>query len=160
MLRELGPELTARLDPGYPADNPIVTQQPFSGDGTAIAEQIDSVRRAIGMSVEASGSNNWAVSRARSTTDGPLIAGDPHLPPSMPGIWYQVALRCGERFARGASMPGLPSLFMGQNNDVAWTFTNVMADVEDLFVERLDGDRYLFRDEWLPLELVSEEIAV
>ncbi len=61
MTRELGPELAARLDPGYPADNPIVTQEPWSGDGLGLAEQIDAVRRSIGLAAEASGSNNWAV---------------------------------------------------------------------------------------------------
>jgi penicillin amidase len=49
---------------------------------------------------------------------------------------------------------------MGQNNDVAWTFTNVMADVEDLFVERIDGDRVEHRGEWVALELVEERIIV
>ncbi len=78
----------------------------------------------------------------------------------MPGIWYQVGLTLGDRIARGASMAGLPGIYMGQNNDVAWTFTNVMADVQDLFIERIDGDRYLFEDEWLPLEVEREEIAV
>ncbi len=78
----------------------------------------------------------------------------------MPGIWYQAALQRGDRFARGATMPGLPGVYMGQNNDLAWTFTNVMADVQDLFVERVEGDRYLFEDEWRPLEIVREEIAV
>jgi penicillin amidase len=160
MLRELGPELAARLDPTYPADNPIVNQEAWSGDGLAIVEQIDAVRRSMGLAAEASGSNNWAVSGAHSATGSPLIAGDPHLPPSMPGIWYEVALRQGDRFVRGASMPGMPGVYMGQNNDVCWTFTNVMADVQDLFVERLDGDRYLFEDEWLPLEKVREEIVV
>src|SRR5262249_44364553 len=43
MVRSLGPELTAKLDPGYPADNPVVTQEPWSGDGLAIVEQIDAV---------------------------------------------------------------------------------------------------------------------
>ena len=33
MVRELGPELAARLDPVYPADNPVVDQSPFSGEG-------------------------------------------------------------------------------------------------------------------------------
>lgn len=160
MLRELGPELAARLDPTYPADNPIVTQEHWSGDGLAIVEQIDAVRRSMGLAAEASGSNNWAVSGALSATGSPLIAGDPHLPPSMPGIWYEVALRSGERFVRGASMPGMPGVYMGQNNDVCWTFTNVMADVQDLFVERVEDDRYLFEDEWLPLQTVREEIAV
>ena len=46
MVRELGPELTARLDPTYPRENPIVNQEIWSGDGVAIAGQIDAVRRA------------------------------------------------------------------------------------------------------------------
>ena len=62
MVRALGPELAARLDPAYPADNPIVTQEPWSGDGLGLVEQIDAVRRSIGLAAEASGSNNWAVS--------------------------------------------------------------------------------------------------
>lgn len=160
MVRELGPELAARLDPGYPAENPLVTGEPWSGDGLALAEQIDAVRGAIGMAAEASGSNNWAVSGALSATGRPLMAGDPHLPPSMPGIWYQVGLTLGGRFVRGASLPGMPGVYMGQNNDVAWSFTNVMADVQDLFVERIEGERYLFEDEWRSLEIVREEIAV
>jgi penicillin G amidase len=160
MLRALGPELTARLDPAYPAGNPIVTQEAWNGDGLAIVEQIDAVRRSMGLAAEASGSNNWAVSGALSATGSSLIAGDPHLPPSMPGIWYQVGLRHGDRFVRGASMPGMPGVYMGQNNDVCWTFTNVMADVQDLFVERIEGDNYLFEDEWKPLQAVREEIVV
>jgi penicillin G amidase len=160
MVRELGPELAARLDPVYPADNPVVDQTPFSGEGMPLVEQIDAVRRSIGLAAEASGSNNWAVSGTRSKTGSPLIAGDPHLPPSMPGIWYEVGLRHGDRFVRGASMPGMPGVYMGQNNDVCWTFTNVMADTQDLFVEQVEGDRYRFEDEWRPLETVREEIMV
>jgi penicillin amidase len=160
MLRALGPELTARLDPVYPAGNPVVTQEPWSGEGLPLVEQIDAVRRSIGFATEASGSNNWAVSGARSATGSPLIAGDPHLPPSMPGIWYQIDLRYGDRFMCGASLPGMPAIYMGQNNDVCWTVTNVMADVQDLFIEKVEGDRYLFEDEWRPLEIYREEIAV
>ncbi len=160
MVRELGPELTARLDPTYPADNPVVTQDAWSGDGLSLVEQIDAVRRSIGLAAEASGSNNWAVSGARSATGTPLIAGDPHLPPSMPGIWYEISMRHGDRFVRGASLPGMPAVYMGQNNDVCWTVTNVMGDVQDLFIERIEGDKYLFEDEWLPLRSVREEIVV
>jgi penicillin amidase len=160
MLRELGPELTARLDPTYPVDNPIVTQEAWNGDGLSIVAQIDAVRRTMGLAAEASGSNNWAVSGNRSTSGTPLVAGDPHLPPSMPGIWYEASIRHGDRFVRGASMPGMPGIYMGQNNDVAWTITNVMGDVQDLFIERIDGDTYLFEDEWLPVRTEHEEIPV
>ena len=162
MTRELGPELAARLDPGYPHGNPVVTTPGagWSGDGVALSEQVASVRNTIGMAVEATGSNNWAISGERSATGGPLVAGDPHLPPSMPGITYQVCLYLGDRFCRGASLPGLPGVTMGQNNDVAWTFTNTMADVMDLFVERLDGGEYEFEGERHPVEEVEEEIFV
>ncbi len=160
MLRELGPELTARLDPTYPAENPVVTQEAWSGDGLSIVAQIDAVRAQLGLATEASGSNNWAVRGSRSISGAPLIAGDPHLPPSMPGIWYEASLRHGDRFIRGASMPGMPGIYMGQNNDVAWTITNVMGDVQDLFVERVEGERYQFEDEWRPVRSERERIPV
>src|SRR6185295_4740467 len=80
--------------------------------------------------------------------------------PSMPGIWYQVGLSLGDRFCRGASLPGIPGVTMGQNNDVCWTFTNVMADVQDLFVEQVEGERYKFKDEWRDLEITEEQIEV
>jgi penicillin amidase len=160
MVRELGPELAARLDPTYPRDNPIVSQEAWSGDGMAIAGQIVAVRKAMGFAAEASGSNNWAVSGARSETGSPLVAGDPHLPPSMPGIWYEMELRHGDRFVRGATLPGMPSVYMGQSNDVAWTITNVMADVQDLFIERIEGDEYMFKGERRPLRTIEEEIPV
>jgi penicillin G amidase len=122
MARELGTDLAAQLDPGYPRGNPVVLTpgEAWTGDGLGLAEQIARVRESIGLAVEASGSNNWAVSGSRSATAGPLMAGDPHLPPSMPGITYQVGLYLGDRFCRGASLPGLPGVTMGQNNDVAW----------------------------------------
>ena len=162
MTRELGPELAARLDPGYPAGNPVVLEPgaAWTGDGLALSEQIASVRDVLGLAVEATGSNNWAVSSERSVTGGPLIAGDPHLPPSMPGITYQVGLYLSDRFCRGGSLAGQPGVSFGQNNDVTWTFTNVMADVMDLFIERIDGDEYEAGGERRPLDVISETIAV
>jgi penicillin amidase len=160
IARELGPERAVKLDPGYPRENPIVSGEAWSGDGVALIEQIDTVRRAIGMAIEASGSNNWAVSGAHSATGSPLIAGDPHVFPTMPAIWYQIGITLGDRFCRGASLPGIPGVSIGQNNDVCWTFTNTLADTQDLFIERIEGDRYLFEDEWRPLEIREEEIAV
>ncbi len=162
MTRELGAELSARLDPTYPRDNPVVLTPgvAWSGDGLGLAEQIAKVREALGLAVEATGSNNWAVSGSRSVTGGPLLAGDPHLPPSMPGITYQVGLYLGDRYCRGASLPGLPGVMMGQNNDVAWSFTNAMADVMDLFIERVDDGTYEFEGEQHRLTVIEEEIAL
>jgi penicillin amidase len=128
----------------------------------ALAEQIGRVRELIGLPAGATGSNNWAVSGERSVTGSPLIAGDPHLPSAMPGFIYEVALELGDRTCRGGSIPGIPTIFFGQNDDVCFTFTNVLADCQDLFVEQVrdEDDTYLFRDEWLPMEVVEEEIKV
>ena len=162
MARDLGEELAARLDPTYPEGHPVVLTPGVGspGDGPTLASQMQRLRTEMGFAPEATGSNNWAVSGRRSATGGALIAGDPHLPPSMPGITYQMALYAGDRFARGAALPGLPGITFGQNNDLVWTFTNAMADVLDLFVERIDGDTYEFRGERRQLIVVEEEIAV
>ena len=144
-----------------PKGNPIVLHpgQGFDGDGLRLAEQIGRVRDQIGLAAAASGSNNWAVSPSRSATGGALLAGDPHLPSGMPGVWYEVGLELDGRFCRGASIPGLPGISLGQNNDVAFAFTNVMADVEDLFVERIEDESYEFEGEQRPLEIVEELIS-
>jgi penicillin amidase len=163
MARELGPELAARLDPGYPAGHPIVLDPgvpTFDLDGMRLSEQLDQLRAELGLTSEATGSNNWAVSGSRSVTGGPLFAGDPHLAPSMPGITYQVSLQVGDRVCRGASLPGQLGVYFGQNNDVAWSVTNALADVMDVFVERIDGDSYEFEGERRPLQVVEEEIPV
>ncbi len=142
LVRELGPELAARLDPTYPEGNPVALTpgEPWRGDGAGMVAQIDAVRELLGFAPEATGSNNWAVAPSRSATGGALLAGDPHLSPSMPGITYQLGLEVGERFCRGASFPGRLGIAFGQNNDVAWSLTNVIADTMDVFVERIDGD--------------------
>ena len=62
-----GPGAGGPPRPGLPGRQP--GRHPgslVSGDGLALVEQIDAVRRSIGLAAEASGSNNWAVSGARS----------------------------------------------------------------------------------------------
>ncbi|MBI4898159.1 MAG: penicillin acylase family protein [Actinobacteria bacterium] len=162
LTRALGPELAAKIDPAYPKDHPIAVTpgRGFGGDALHLAGQIDAVRELIGLAPEATGSNNWVVSGARTVTGNPLFAGDPHLTTSMPGIWQQQSVQVGERFARGATLPGFPGFWMGQINHGAWSITNAMADTMDLFIERVDGDRYEFEGELLPLEVRHEEIRV
>jgi penicillin G amidase len=168
LVRLVGPEKAARLEPNYPAGNSVVVTpgEPWSGHGAAIGEQVEAVREMIGLSPQPAGSNNWAVSGERSATGSPLLAGDPHLSPTMPCIWHAVELSAPEIELRGASTPGIPGVGFGQSRHVAWAFTNVMPDVQDLFVEHIrepvDGGvpEYEFQGEWLPVTLHREEIGV
>jgi penicillin amidase len=88
------------------------------------------------------GSNNWAVSGTHTQSGKPLVANDPHLSLTVPGIWYTVELEAGSFHASGAAIPGLPFLVIGHNQHVAWGFTNSTADVQDLYIEQIKGDQY------------------
>ena len=39
----------------------------------------------------------------------------------------------------GATLPGTPAVAIGRNRYIAWGETNVAADVQDLYRERLDA---------------------
>ena len=93
-----------------------------------------------------SGSNNFAVSGAHTASGKPLLANDMHLSLSAPGIWYAANLEADQGpgqtnvfHATGVSLPGVPYIVVGHNDHVAWGFTNLGADVQDLYLEHLRG---------------------
>ena len=95
------------------------------------------------------GSNSWVVSGSRTTTGKPLLANDPHLALSIPGIWGQVNLQCRTLSAAcpfqvsGFTFSGLPGVVIGHNDKVAWGMTNLGPDVTDFYLEQVSGDGYL-----------------
>jgi penicillin amidase len=108
------------------------------------------------------GSNNWAVSPARSANGYTLLSGDPHLSLTLPSIWYEVHVVVpGELDVYGVTIPGLPGVVIGFNRHVAWSYTNTGADVLDYFSEIVDDSenprQYWMDDEWLPLLVEVEE---
>ncbi len=80
-------------------------------------------------------SNNWVIAGSRSATGKPILANDPHLNLGLPGIWFPVRLEWAGRFAQGVSLPGVPGIVIGHNDRLAWGFTNLGTDVQDLFRE-------------------------
>lgn len=106
-------------------------------------------------------SNNWVVSGARSATGKPLLANDPHLGARLPSTWYLAHLEGGRINAIGATLPGAPGIVIGHNARIAWGVTNLMADVQDLYVERLNAKGEAGYDgRWEPLQIVTEIIRV
>ena len=84
------------------------------------------------------GSNNWVVSGAHTTSGKPLLSNDMHLPHRQPGVWYEAHLHSGDYNVEGFTLPGMPFIIVGHNQRIAWGFTNLNPDVQDLFVENFN----------------------
>lgn len=85
------------------------------------------------------GSNNWVVSGQRTASGKPLLSNDMHLNHGVPGLWYETGLDAPGLHVAGVALPGAPFIIVGHNEHVAWGFTNLGADVQDLYVEHLRG---------------------
>lgn len=111
----------------------------------AAADRIEEVRRTslerVGFyAEELAASNNWVISGKRTADGKPLLANDPHLLPSAPGIWYLTHLTTPAMRVSGVTFPGVPGIVLGHNEHIAWGATNVGPDVQDLVAETFDAD--------------------
>jgi penicillin amidase len=102
------------------------------------------------------GSNSWAVSGARSASGKPLLASDPHLGLTAPPVWYFAHLSAPGMDAIGGTLPGVPAILVGRNDRIAWGLTNTGADVQDLYLERLDS-RFERREETIRVKGAADE---
>lgn len=108
-------------------------------------------------------SNEWVLSGAHTVSERPLLANDPHLGFSFPGVWYLARL-VGPGFdIRGATSPGSPAVVLGHNGIIGWGFTTTNLDSQDIFVERVDPtdpNRYITPDGARPFATRDETIKV
>ncbi len=110
----------------------------------------------------AAGSNNWVVAGNHTASGKPLLSNDMHLSLTVPNIWYMADISAPGIHVAGVTLPGLPFVVAGHNEHVAWGFTALMADVQDLYEEKLDGKgNYMDASgTWKPLQVDHEVIHV
>ncbi len=95
---------------------------------------------------EGGASNEWVVGGQHTASGKPILANDPHLDFEAPILWYLARIVTPGWSIKGASVPGLPGVLLGQSDAIAWGFTTTDSDVQDLFIETLDpndANRYL-----------------
>ena len=132
---------------------------------TAAQDALAAVPHLLGAG-EGIGSNSWVVGGEHTASGQPILANDPHLDISAPGIWSQVGLHCRAVTAScpfdvaGFSFAGFPGVVIGHNDRLAWGLTNLGADVTDFYLERIADEQYLRDDERRDLTTRTETIKV
>ncbi len=109
------------------------------------------------------GSNNWVIGGNKSTTGKPIIANDPHREVVNPPLRHVVHLNAPGWNVIGATEPGLPGISIGHNDHLAWGFTILGMDQQDLYVEEIDPQsptRYRADGQWREMEIQKEVIWV
>ena len=79
------------------------------------------------------GSNNWAVHGSKTASGNAILCNDPHLGLSLPAIWFELQIQTPDINVYGVSLPGVPGVTIGFNENIAWGFTNVGHDVLDWY---------------------------
>jgi len=107
------------------------------------------------------GSNEWVLSGAHTASGRPLLSNDMHLSLSVPELWYMADLSAPTLHVAGVTLPGMPFVIAGHNDRIAWGYTNLGADVQDIYIEHLRGSNYLAPDgSWQALQHHPEVIHV
>jgi penicillin G amidase len=108
----------------------------------------------------AAGSNEWVVSGAHTASGKAMLSNDMHLAFGIPNIWYEADLHSGDFHVAGVTVPGIPYIVEGHNEHIAWGFTALYGDMQDIYVEQVNGDEYKTADGWHPIEHGHETIHV
>jgi penicillin amidase len=159
--REMAEDLIPRVPPDSPVIAPAFVAAAHSGVSPSVLfDGLASLSRTVGDLPRAGGSNAWAVSGGKSATGLPLLANDPHILLPCPSLWYENHLVAPGVDVYGVSFPAAPGVIIGHNPWIAWGFTNVMLDDADFFLERVDGERVMFRGKWVPMTKRIEKIRI
>ena len=92
-----------------------------------------------------------------------MLAGDPHLPQTIPSVWYQVALSAPGYQVSGVSVPGLPGVLLGHNRHIAWSLTDTQNQATLFYTEQTSTTRpgqYFWDGAWRRMRQVHCTIAV
>ena len=96
-------------------------------------------------------SNAWAANGPVVSGGLSMLAGDPHLPLTLPSVWYQVSLDVPDLAVSGVSLPGLPGIVIGHNAHIAWSLTDVQNQSTLFYAEQTSKnhpDEYYWQGSW------------
>lgn len=170
VLRHFWWSLTGRLSQIIGAERVLRSADPLMASLVLSSESAEYIvpdgqvaDSAEGGGDDGTGSNNWVVGPAKTSSGMPALASDPHWPIHFPDLWYEQHLVSPGTDCIGAAYPGAPPVIFGRTRHAAWARTNNVTSTRDLYHEVLDPDdsnRYIDASVSKPLEVISETIDV
>ena len=115
------------------------------------------------------GSNWWVVAGSKTDSGNVLLANDPHLALGTPSTFYEIHLTVDSQSSPmnvyGVSFPGVPGVFLGQNDRISWGATTAGMDLTDFYAERLVVENgapvaTIYQNQIEPLVIIPEEFKV
>jgi len=165
LIQKVGLDKARELLPDFPENAPTIIPKEITSFANISKQLIDIDRKYkdfFGITGTHIGSNNWVINGKISKSGKPIIANDPHLGFTAPGKWFFAILRGNDWNAEGFTIPGLPAIVIGKNENIAWAMTNVMTDDADFYVEKTDssGTKHLVNNQWKDIATFQDSFAV
>lgn len=109
------------------------------------------------------GSNSWVIGPSRSESGSAILANDPHVVYSNPGVWYEAQLKYPGHENYGYYVPLVPFPFMAHNSTRGWAITMFENDDLDLYAETFkpgDDSSVMYKGDWAKVKTLKEKIKV
>ena len=117
----------------------------------------------LGANGRAVGSSAWVLGGKHTESGYPILAADSHLETTAPPLLHVSHVRGAEFDVAGAAVPGVPVIWTGHNQRVAWASTSARVATVDLYNETLgesNPSRYHDGRSWRDLEERVEVIGI
>ncbi|MEE2770017.1 MAG: penicillin acylase family protein [Pseudomonadota bacterium] len=85
-------------------------------------------------------SNAFAMNQQATLSGKSLLASDPHLRWTAPSMWMLVSMKWGDEYVSGGTIPGIPAILIGRNQDLAWGVTMTGSDDQDINLIKINKD--------------------
>lgn len=156
---------TSAGPPRSPAETPPARPAAITAGVAEAASAVLSQASALpaGQLYSAPASNAWAANGPKVSGGGAMLAGDPHLPQTLPPIWFEVALSAPGLAVSGVSVPGLPAILIGHNAAIAWSLTDAQSQAAVFYAEQTRPSlprEYFWDGQWRQMHVLHYVIGV
>lgn len=109
------------------------------------------------------GSTAFVLPNTVTRSGGAMLSCDKHGPLTAPSEWFLCSINAPTLHVAGATIPGVPGIWIGRNEDIGWGSASLKADVQDIYLEQFKSEfdsAYRVGDKWVQATVKTEVIPV